>query len=252
MQTLTFILYLFAAICLYAAIHHLVFFIRKTQASIYLTFSIMCFLHIGYFISQGLWYSSATVDQAFLLVQISYSLVSLILISQFWFFYAFCEKTFRIFWCYLGSIVFGLFSILSFIPNDLMLSIGSATLKKTTFFNLVGISVYEFQPGYIFALFFIATFAEMFFLLAVVCEYYLKLSGTLFKPMPIALGLMVVAAIHDTLSALGVINTIYISEFAYLTLVLVMAYRLQNSFFGAKNTTQSAKGTTVSSRIESN
>lgn len=233
MQTISFIVYILAAICLYAGLHHLIFFIRRPKDKTNLLFALMCLTHFSYFIVQGFWYSSTTVDQAFPLVQSAYGIISAVMILQLWFFYMYCEKSFRIFWCYLGTAVFSIFAVLSFIPGDLTLSIHGAVLKNATFLDLINISIREFQPGPLFQLMLLCTFVEMIFILVIVYKYYFKRFGSILMPMPLAWAIVVMAATHDALAASGVINTIYLSEFAYTLLIISMAYRLTNDFIDA-------------------
>lgn len=233
MQNISFILYLFAAVCLYAGLHHLVFFLRRPGAWTQLLFSALCVTHTSYFIVQGLWYSSTTAEQALPLVQYAYSIISLILAIQLWFFYLYCDKSFHVRWCVLGTIIFGAFSITMLFPSPLFLSMESAHLKTFTFLNLVDLQAYEFLPGTLGDAFLLCMFLEMMFLLFVVCRYYLKRFSTLLMPMPCAWAVVVLCGLYDALSATGLTTTIYLSEFAYLLLILAMAYRLTNDFINA-------------------
>jgi chemotaxis family two-component system sensor kinase Cph1 len=53
--------------------------------------------------------------------------------------------------------------------------------------------------------------------------------------MPIALVILLFAAVHDIFAAAAITECFYLSEFTYIILILTMAYRLTNNFIDAMN-----------------
>lgn len=235
MNTLSIILYLFATTCLYAGVHHLLFFIRRPKDKTNLLFSLMCIVHVGYFIVQGLWYSSSDPIRSLVLVQYAYSLISLVMILQLWFFYLYCDKSFSKWWCIASIPFFGIFSVASLITDTSTLSLQGGYIKQATIFGWIETTSYEYQPGILLELLLLCVFLTMIFLFVIVMKHSLKRFGTTLKPMPVAWAVVVVAAILDALSAGGILHTIYLSEFAYTLLILCMAYRLSSDFIDAMN-----------------
>jgi len=209
------------------------YFIRRTRDKVHLTFAALCIVQMGYFIIQGLWYSTTDIQQALILVRFAYAFISLAIGLQLWFFYLFCEKPFPIFWCYLGTVIFSAFSIISFLPIEVALSLNGAITKTVSFLGPPDISIYDFQPGWILELFLFCAYTEMIILQVIICRYYLKQRGTLLKPMPIVWMIVLMTALYDSFVVSGVYDTIYLSEFAYILLVLTMAYRLTSNSIDA-------------------
>lgn len=233
MSVMAFVLYLMAAVCFYASLYHLIFFFRRRTDRLNILFSIFCLVHVVYFVAQGQWYSSETIGHALVCVQYAYGSISLLLILQLWFFYYYSEKAFSKWINILGTAVFGVYLILSFTTNDLTFSPDKVYIKKFELFRLVEFTAYEFSPGIVFEVFMGFVFAEMVFLCVVILRYSRKRFGTVFKPMPVVLSILLVAAVSDIFSATGVTQFIYVSEFAFMILVLTMAYRLTSNFIDA-------------------
>ena len=227
------ILYLMAAVCIYAGMYHFVFYLRRRKDNINLLFSILCLGHMGYFISQGRWYASASHLQAFVSIQYAYSFMALTMIILFWFVYFYTEKMIPLFICKASTVFFGCFSLLSFIPGRFTLNENMFFIKKVRLFNLSETVVHEFIPGALFDIYLLFAFIEIVYLCYIIIQYYTKAYGGILKPMPVAFILAVLAAVHDIIALEGMVETVYMSEFAYMVLILSMAYKLTNIFIDA-------------------
>lgn len=232
-SVMAFSLYLMAAVCFYAGLYHFIFFLRRRTYGLNSLFSFFCFTHVLYFVAQGQWYSSETVERALICVQFAYGSISLILILQLWFFYYYCEKPFSQFINILSTALFSIFLIASFTTSDLTLSADKAYIKEFELFGTAKFTAYEFSPGILFELFMLLGFAETIFLFVIILRYYHNRYGTVLKPMPIVFSILLLAGGYDIFSALGLTNSIYMSEFAFMILLLTMAYRLTSNFIDA-------------------
>jgi len=164
-----------------------------------------------------------------------------------WFFYYYTGKSFKKYICYAGSTVFGTFFILSFITSDVTFSLDDVYQKKIQVSGLFEGTVYEFAPGFFFQVFPFILLAAILFLFCTILRYYLRRYKSALKPMPVSFGIVMAAAVYDMLSAVGLIDFIYLSEFAYMLIILSMSNRIMTNFIDSQkevenlNTTLEAK-----------
>jgi len=236
MNMISFLLYLMMIVCFYAGGYHVFYVLRKKGANrVNLVFSALCLVHGFYFIAQANWYSAGSITEAFLSVRFAYSFISLALLLQIWFFYYYTEKSFPKWITSFGTVFFGTFSLLSFIPGELTFAVDRLQLKRINLFDFFKLDVFEFIPGSLFELFFVIALFEMIFLYLVIVRYNQKQSLSIFRPMPVTLFLLLVAAVYDVFVVNNIIHTVYLSEFAYMLLVLVMDFKLTDNFINAMN-----------------
>jgi len=249
MPNIVLILYLLIAVSAYAGLYHLMFFFRQKTDVKNLLFSLLCFAQVFYCAAHAKFYSALTIQDALNSIQFVYGVTSILIPLYLWFFYHYTEKSFKKYICYAGSAVFGTFFILSFITSDVTFSLDDVYQKGIQASGLFEGTVYEFAPGFFFQVFPFILFAAILFLFCNILRYYRRRYKSAFKLMPVSFGIVVAVAVYDMLSAVGLINFIYLSEFAYMLIILSMSNRLMTDFIDSQkevenlNTTLEAKVT---------
>lgn len=217
-----------ASICLTVGLHYLMIFYHKRDDLTSLYFFLTCVsIAIYDLLSAGL-YGAVSVTQGIIFQRFQLASLSLFSISITFFAFSFTERG-RSRVPLLVASWFSLFIILGFLlKNRLTLTDVSPAVKQ---FSLLGYNVVfnEAQPGIIYGIQYISMLFLSVCILSIIWRYYHSEKGSKAAPLAIAMILFCLCAVNDTLIGIGIYHFFYISEYAYLGIIVSMAYILQQN-----------------------
>jgi diguanylate cyclase (GGDEF)-like protein len=221
-------LFMMASICFYVCLYYLVMFLRRPKEKINLIFSITCLLIGSYdFFSAGL-YNAPNIIEGMFWQRLQLTNAGFLGIPIMWFTYFITGFRFKKTIIIL-SLVFAISSISGlFIHNDLTLSLDYPSIKNITIGN-IHIVYNEVNIGLFYQLQFFFASAVFLFLMIVLTQSFIKGDKKLL-PIIFSMGIYFAAIINDTLVASTVYSFIYISEYAFMTIIISMAYVLLHQF----------------------
>jgi PAS domain S-box-containing protein len=217
-----------ASISLYVGLYHLLIYIRRPQYREDLTFAFLCFANVFYdAFCVGLYNATSVIEGAW------WQRGQLITLAVFvptilWFVSDYTHQK-------IGIVVhgFSIFYLLAIIVqlvdrSSLTWLVDQPSIKH--FVMLFGLSVTYFE-----ATFGPFTMVQSFmgiiastYLFVMTIRYFRGGNKKQAAPLVVALGFMYIAAFHDTMVGNGLYHSIYLMEYAYLGVIVVMANSLSN------------------------
>ncbi len=217
-----------AVITAYIFLYHLVKFLLQKRTFEDLYFALLCLsviLYDGF--SIGL-YNSTDVSISILWQRGQLFSVALIATCTVFFIYKMTEtKVNTVFYCL--AIAYGLLGLLAFLPFDFVLSTKQPLIRSFNLFSLT-VRYYEARPGWLMNALFVVIVAGMVYGYRLLLKSYSAGNQKKTLPLLIAFTLFFLTDISDMLNAVGIIRMVYLIEYSFLGLVLVMEYSLLKQF----------------------
>jgi len=217
-----------AAITSYIFLYHLAKFLfqKKTFEDLY--FALLCLsvlLYDGF--SIGL-YNSTDVSASITWQRGQFFSIAMIANCTVFFIYRVTRtKINAAFYCF--SIAYSALGLMAFLPLDFVLSTEAPLIRS---FNVLSRTVryYEARPGLLMYGLFILIVAGMVYGYRLLFRSYSAGNRKRTLPLIVAFTLFFLTDISDMLNGIGLIRTVYLIEYSFLGLVLVMEYSLLKQF----------------------
>jgi len=226
-----------AVITSYIFMYHLIKFLLEKKTFEDLYFALLCLSVILYDIfSIGL-YSSTDVSISIHWQRGQLFSASLIATFTVFFIYQITEtKVNAVF--YFFAFTYSLLGLMAFLPFDFVLSAKAPLIRSFHLFSL-SVRYYEARPGLLINALFVAIVAGMVYAYRLLFRSYSAGNQTKTFPLIIAFTLFFLTDISDMLNAVGLIQWIYLIEYSFLGLVLVMEYSLLKRFVEMRSQVES-------------
>lgn len=218
-----------AGISLYVGFYHLLIYLRHRQNRADLTFAFLCFAIFFYNVFCAGLYNAASVAEGAQWQRGQFIALAFFTPLFLWFVYDYTHQKAGAF-TYFVSIFYLLAILVQLLDRShLTFPVDQPSLKHVTLPYLQPITFYEASLG---------LFSTIQGLMGVVVSsYILILAIRTFRRghkrdamlLILAIGLMYTASVHDTLVSNGVYHFIYLIEYAYLAVILMMAYSLSST-----------------------
>ncbi len=221
---------LMAAVSLYAGIIYLWLYIRRRAELHNLWFAFTCLSIALYDVFCAGLYNASSLEQGMFWQRFQFASIALFTICFSWFVFFFTRfREGRPF--YITSVILSVFIVLGLLlRGEITLSLANPSLKHIKLWNFIDITYFEVQPG----LFYLAQYLAMFFVVVlgfyVVIWFYRNSEDRRRSPLVIAMISFLLASINDSLVGAGVYPFVFLMEYAYLFVIIFMAYVLQNNF----------------------
>jgi len=229
MNTLSIPVIAMGGISLYVGFYHLLIYLRRRQNREDLTFAILCFAIVFYDILCVGLYSATSVSEGAQWQRAQFIALAVFTSTFLWFVADYTHQKpgtpiylFSIF--YLCAIIVQLVD-----RSNLTFPANQPSIKYITLPYIQPITYYEAALG---------PFTTIQSLMGLVASAYILIMGIFYfrrgykreaRPLILAIGLMYAAAFHDALVSNGVYHFIYLIEYAYLAVILVMTYSLSST-----------------------
>lgn len=221
---------LMGAVCIYAGILHLWIFIKQRTEKVHLLFAATSLSIAFYdFFSAGL-YNANSLAGGVYWQRLQFASLAVFSISLLWFICFFTDSKSRKIPFIFTSLLFILFACGLIFQNELTVSLTKPNPKHIAIGDLIDITYYESDPGLVYVAQFVTMMIGFVYLLFLVLRYFINTKKSEAYPLLLSLILFFVAATNDILVGAAVYSFIYILEYAYLIIILSMAYLLLNRF----------------------
>ena len=228
MNTLSIPVVAMASISLYVGLYHLLIYIRRPQYREDLTFAFLCFANVFYdAFCVGLYNATSVIEGAW------WQRGQLITLAVFvpailWFVSDYTRQK-------IGIVVrgFSIFYLLAIIVQLVDRSSLTWLVDQPSIKHIVlpfGLSVTYFEVAFgpfTMVQSFMGIIASTY-LFVMTIRYFRGGNKKQATPLIVALGFMYVTAFHDTMVGNGLYHFVYLMEYAYLGVIVVMAYSLSN------------------------
>jgi GGDEF domain-containing protein len=217
-----------AVITAYIFLYHLAKFLLQSKTYEDLYFALLCLAVVLYdSFSIGL-YNSRDVSVSILWQRGQFFAVSLIATATVFFIYNITETRVNVlFYCL--AIAYGLLGLMAFLPFDFVLSTKAPLVRSFSLFSLT-LRYYEARPGLLITALFILIVLGMVYGYRLLLKSYSAGNRKRTLPLLVAFTLFFLTDVADMLNGLGLIRFVYLIEYSFLGLILVMEYSLLKRF----------------------
>jgi len=229
MNTLSIPVIAMAGISFYVGSYHLLIYFRRRQNREDLTFSFLCFAYVFYAAFCVGLYNAVSVAEGAGWQRAQFIALAVFATIFLWFVSDYTRQKPET-PIYLLSIFYLLAIIVQLVDrSDLTFPVDQPSVKHITLPYVQPVTYYEATLG---------LFSSLQSFMGIVVSAYILIMGIRYfkrgykreaKPLILAIGLMSAAGFHDTLVSNGVYDFVYLIEYAYLAVILMVAYSLSNT-----------------------
>ncbi|RPI93206.1 MAG: PAS domain S-box protein [Chloroflexi bacterium] len=229
MNTLSIPLVAMAGISLYVGFYHLLIYFRRRKNRVDLTFAFLCFAYVFYAAFCASLYNATSVIEGVQWQRLQFIALAFFATFFLWFVSDYTRHKPGI-PTYLLSIFYLLAVVVQLVDRSgFTFLVDQPSIKHITLLRVQPITYYEATLG---------PFTTVQGLMGMVVSTYVLFMGIRYfrrgykreaMPLILAIGLMYAAGYHDTLVSNEVYDFIYLVEYAYLAVILVMAYSLSTT-----------------------
>jgi len=214
-----------ASITLYTGVYHLLLSYRRRRKRTDLTFALSCFAMGIYDISCAGLYSSHTVESGMMWQRVQMVSLAFVGITFIWFCSDYTGAVSRRFrWA--SSAFFAVMAlVMALAPPALIFRVDRPILRAFRFMGSA-VSYREVEFTLVGTLFQLLCILAFIYMLIVGLRFYQRESRARAVPLVAALVCFFFGAVHDVGVAGGLIQSIYILEYSYMGMVVLMAVRL--------------------------
>jgi PAS domain S-box-containing protein len=233
MNTLSIPVVAMASISFYVGLYHLLIYIRRPQYREDLTFAFLCFANVFYdAFCVGL-YNATSVVEGSQWQRAQFIALAVFVLAFLWFISDYThQKPGKVIYIY--SIYYILVVIVQLADrSNLTFLVDQPSIKHIVLSHVLTITYYEVTPG---------LFSVVQGLVGMVASTYILIMGIRYvkrghkreaMPLILAMGFIYAAGFNDTMVSNGVYQLVYLIEYAYLAVILVMAYSLSSTVVDA-------------------
>ncbi|MGB8980959.1 MAG: PAS domain S-box protein [Anaerolineales bacterium] len=229
MNTLSIPMVAMAAISLYVGFYHLLIFLRRRQNREDLTFALLCFAYVFYAAFCAGLYNAASLSEGVRWQRAQFIALAVFVPVFLWFVADYTRRK--------PGITIPLFSVLYLFViivqlvdrSEMTFLVDQPSIKQIVLPHIQPITYYEATVGPFSTAQGILGMLASTYVLVMAIRYFRRGYKRESVPLILAIGLMYAAGLHDTLVTNGVYQFIYLIEYAYLAVILVMAYSLSST-----------------------
>jgi PAS domain S-box-containing protein len=214
-----------ASITLYTGIYHLLLSYRRRRERTDLTFALSCFAMGVYDIFCAGLYNAATVEAGMGWQRVQMLSLALVGITFVWFCSDYTAAVSRRFRWASTAFFTVMVLVMAFAPDSILFRKDRPVLRAFRFMGSA-VSYREVEFSLVATLFQVFCILAFIYLLIVGLRFYQRESKTRALPLVAALVCFFFGAVHDVGVAGGLIQSIYILEYSYMGMVILMAVRL--------------------------
>ncbi|PKL39610.1 MAG: hypothetical protein CVV44_05155 [Spirochaetae bacterium HGW-Spirochaetae-1] len=218
------------AVSFYVGLYYSLFYLRRQTGREDLFFALTCFSTALYDIFCFMLYNAGSVEEGIVWQRLQFASIALMSISIIWFirYYAKYEKKPLFIF---STVWFGVLFILGLVVrNDLTLSAENSIKRYVKLGSLTSVTYYEANPGLIYVVEYASLLLGFVFIIYVIVRHYAGGFRRHATPLLVAMGLFFAAAVNDILVGMALYPFVYLIEYAFMLIVLSMAYVLQGEF----------------------
>jgi len=221
---------LMAAVCSYVGVYYGWMYFRRREDRENFSFAMTCFSIALYDLFCAGLYSASGIEEGMFWQRLQFASLALFSIAIAWFIFHYTRRPDRKPLAAISAWM-GLFFAAGLLTRgELTLSLTRPHVKHTGLGGLVSITYYEADPGLLYDIQYISMILMSVYLLKVIADYYRGGSRRQARPLLVSVLIFFAAALNDTFVGTGIYRFIFLVEYAYMVIILSMAYVLLNRF----------------------
>jgi AraC-like DNA-binding protein len=221
---------LMAAVCTYVGAYYLWMYARRRFDRVNLFFALSCFSIAAYDIACAGLYNAATPVEGMEWQRWQFAFLALFTVFTSWFIFYFTGYTKRLPLAII-SLWHGILFVAGLvIRNELTLSAAFPRPKHVELFGRLSVTYNEVDPGLLYGVQYFSMLATSVFLLVLIIDHYINDDRRHARPLLLSLSTFFIVSVNDASVGMALYSFIFLLEYAYLFIILSMAYVLQDRF----------------------
>jgi PAS domain S-box-containing protein len=221
-----------AGITFYSGLYHLIIYFRQRYRLKDLAFAILCLGVLLYDIFAAMIYNSESPFDSLKWQRLIYINTALTTIGFLWFVLLYTENKARKPF-YIFSILCVIMALIQIIDRSSLTFTDNPLIKEFTLFSSWKIKYNEIEHGLITNIESTITFLAYLYIIGISINNHLKGDKRKAAPLLLALFIFMVALLNDISVAVGLYKFIYIVEYAFFALIIIMAFALSDEVLRA-------------------
>jgi N-terminal 7TM region of histidine kinase len=208
---------------------YLLLYLRRREQQEHLPFALLCFCLVAYDLFCAGLYNARSLEQGIAWQRLQLLSLSLVTGCTIWFLGIFIGRRLTgILRVYVASLCILVPLALAIDRPGMTLSPLSPSIKVIRHGSRVVMTYYESRVGIVYAIALLATYLAYGYLFHQLYRAYRRRRSSYLLAVIVGQGAFVAGLVNDGLVATGAYSFIYVSEYAYLVVILTMAYALLN------------------------
>ena len=223
-----------ASVCFYVGIYYLTLYVRRRNESEALSFAFTCFSVALYDIFCAGLYSALSLTEGVKWQTGQFAAICMIAISIIWFTRDITKtrtggvEKYATF--YYSVMVFVILTV----SNELTLTVAKPAIKRMGFGHSIKDIYYECAPGILLTIMEVVSIVIFAYLICKLIRYSRSKTNSKIIPIICSYFIFYLAIINDVLVGARIYGFVYMTEYAFMCIVLTMAYALQDKFIKAQ------------------
>ena len=212
-----------AGITFYVGMYHLLIFVKRTDYRVNLTFALSCFAMGFYDVFAAVVYNTTSAAQAISWQRAQLTTLAFVGAFFLWFISDYTQLMKKR-WRYLFAGTFLFVALMEMLDrSDLTWLVNQPSIKEVRLPFGLGVTYHEVTPGILTNIFSVIGVLFFFYVFAISIQLYRSGQQKKAKPLILAMVILFVGLMNDFAVVAGMYEFVYIIEYAYMAIVLLMA-----------------------------
>ncbi len=224
-----------SAVCLYAACYYIIMFSLRRHEREYITFALTCFSVFIYDLTCAGLYNAINLERGIFWQRGNFVGSSLVSVSVLWFISDFTRTRIGKRTITLSIFFLMMIPVMMLVNNELVLTPDKPSIKIFEIGSLLYLTYYEGVPGILCSLLLIVTIISFLYVIFILIRYSRGNTDRKTVKIIISFCIFFAGVCSDMLVSSGFYKFIYVSEYTFMYIVLMMGYELQVNFVKLQN-----------------
>lgn len=228
-----------SAVCFYVSSYYFIMYLLRRHERGYLTFSMTCLSVFLYDITCAGLYNADNLTQGVFWQRGNFICTSLIAISMIWFISDYTNT--RIGKRAMAQTIFYvvMIPVFAFTDSTLVLTTANPSIKYIKAGSFLDVVYYESATGILCSIYLVFTLISFMYLIHILIRYSRLNSSRNRIKIIVSFCIFFTGSLNDMLVSSGVYSFIYVTEYAFMYIIVVMGYGLQKKFVNLQEEVES-------------
>lgn len=219
-----------SAVCLYVSCYYFIMYFLRRHEREYLTFAMTCLSVFIYDLTCAGLYNAGNIADGIFWQRGNFAGSSLVSVSILWFISDFTDARIGRRATALTLYFMAMIPVSLLMNNEYMLTTANPSIKYIEIDSLIKFIYYEGKPGILCTLLLLVTVISFLYLLLLLIQYNRRNTGRKTVKIIISFCVFFTGVANDIFVSSGLYSFIYVSEYVFMYIMIIMGYELQVNF----------------------
>ncbi len=228
-----------SAVCLYVSCYYFIMYFLRRHEREYFTFALSCLSVFIYDLTCAGLYNAVNIEQGIFWQRGNFVSTSLVSVSILWFISDFTNARIGKRASALTLYFLTMIPVVIFLDNELVLTSANPSVKNIEVSSLLKLTYYEGVPGILSSLLLLVAIITFLYLIHILIRYGRENRSRKTVKIIISFCIFFACVFNDILVSSGFYEFIYIAEYAFMYIIIIMGYELQVNFVNIQKEVES-------------